>query len=88
MADASQSHRSPRVPPRVDPAFSTTLSDDKYGVEAAYKHFHISILAGLFLPRADGSLYVAYGTLNVTFCRRALRRCWRRCWRGSRRCMQ
>jgi multicomponent Na+:H+ antiporter subunit D len=34
-------------------------------VEAAYKYFYISILAGVFLLLAAGCLYAAYGTLNV-----------------------
>lgn len=42
----------------------TAASDDKYGTEAAYKYFYISLLAAFFLLLAVGSLYVAYGTLN------------------------
>jgi multicomponent Na+:H+ antiporter subunit D len=49
----------------ISGAALTALSDDKYGVEAAYKYFYISILAGVFLLLAAGSLYAAYGTLNV-----------------------
>lgn len=43
----------------------TAISDDKYGAEAAFKYFFISILSSLFLLVAVGSLYVAYGTLNM-----------------------
>jgi len=43
----------------------TAISDDRYGVEAAYKYFYISLLASVSLLLAVGSLYVAYGTLNM-----------------------
>jgi multicomponent Na+:H+ antiporter subunit D len=43
----------------------TAMSDDKYGTEAAYKYFFISILAAMFLLMACGALYVSYGTLNM-----------------------
>lgn len=43
----------------------TALSDDRYGVEAAYKYFYISLLASVFLLLAIGSLYISYGTLNM-----------------------
>ncbi len=43
----------------------TALSDDRYGVEAAYKYFYISLLASVFLLLAIGSLYTSYGTLNM-----------------------
>ncbi len=43
----------------------TAVSDDKYGTEAAYKYFYISLLAATFLLLAVGSLYVSYGTLNM-----------------------
>jgi len=43
----------------------TAASDDKYGTEAAYKYFYISLLAAFFLLLAVGSLYVSYGTLNM-----------------------
>jgi multicomponent Na+:H+ antiporter subunit D len=43
----------------------TAASDDKYGTEAAYKYFYISLLAAFFLLLAVGSLYVSYGTLNI-----------------------
>lgn len=49
----------------ISGAALTALSDDEYGVEAAYKYFYISILAGVFLLLAAGCLYAAYGTLNV-----------------------
>ncbi|MEZ4590173.1 MAG: proton-conducting transporter membrane subunit [Chloroflexota bacterium] len=43
----------------------TAISDDKYGTEAAYKYFYISLLAAAFLLLANGTLYVSYGTLNL-----------------------
>lgn len=43
----------------------TAISDDKYGVEAAYKYFYISMLAAAFLLLTNGTLYAAYGTLNM-----------------------
>lgn len=43
----------------------TAISDDGYGVEAAYKYFYMSLLASAFMLLAMGSLYVAYGTLNM-----------------------
>lgn len=43
----------------------TAVSDDKYGTEAAYKYFYISLLAATFLLLAVGSLYISYGTLNM-----------------------
>ena len=43
----------------------TAMSDDKYGAEAAYKYFYISLLASFFMLLAIGSLYVSYGTLNM-----------------------
>ncbi|MCA9938140.1 MAG: hypothetical protein KC418_05830 [Anaerolineales bacterium] len=43
----------------------TAISDDRYGPEAAYKYFMISLLAAAFLLLAVGSLYVGYGTLNM-----------------------
>ncbi len=43
----------------------TAVSDDKYGTEAAYKYFYISLLAAAFMLLAIGSLYVSYGTLNM-----------------------
>ncbi|MBK8985989.1 MAG: hypothetical protein IPM39_07890 [Chloroflexi bacterium] len=43
----------------------TAVSDDKYGTEAAYKYFYISLLAAFFMLLAIGSLYVSYGTLNM-----------------------
>ena len=43
----------------------TAVSDDKFGVEAAYKYFYISLLAAAFLLLACGTLYVSYGTLNM-----------------------
>lgn len=43
----------------------TALSDDRYGVEAAFKYFYISMLASVFLLLAIGSLYISYGSLNM-----------------------
>ncbi|NKQ34728.1 MAG: hypothetical protein HF973_03835 [Chloroflexi bacterium] len=43
----------------------TAVSDDKFGTEAAYKYFYISLLASFFMLLAIGSLYVSYGTLNM-----------------------
>ncbi|MFN2135997.1 MAG: complex I subunit 5 family protein, partial [Candidatus Promineifilaceae bacterium] len=43
----------------------TAISDDRYGTEAAYKYFYISLLASFFMLLAIGSLYAAYGTLNM-----------------------
>jgi multicomponent Na+:H+ antiporter subunit D len=43
----------------------TAISDDRYGTEAAYKYFYISLLASFLLLMAIGGLYVSYGTLNM-----------------------
>jgi len=43
----------------------TAASDDRYGTEAAYKYFYISLMASFFMLLAIGSLYVCYGTLNM-----------------------
>ena len=43
----------------------TAVSDDRYGVEAATKYFYMSLLAATFLLLANGTLYAAYGTLNM-----------------------
>ncbi len=43
----------------------TAISDDRYGVEAAYKYFHMSLFASIFLLIASGLLYTSYGTLNM-----------------------
>jgi len=43
----------------------TAVSDDRYGTEAAYKYFYISLVASFFMLIAVGSLYVSYGTLNM-----------------------
>jgi multicomponent Na+:H+ antiporter subunit D len=43
----------------------TAISDDPNGAEAAYKYFFMSLMASVFLLIAVGSLYVAYGTLNM-----------------------
>jgi multicomponent Na+:H+ antiporter subunit D len=43
----------------------TAISDDRYGTEAAFKYYYISLLASAFLLLAIGSLYVSYGTLNM-----------------------
>jgi multicomponent Na+:H+ antiporter subunit D len=49
----------------ISGAVLTAISDDRYGPEAAYKYFYISLLAALFLLLAVASLYAAYGTLNL-----------------------
>jgi multicomponent Na+:H+ antiporter subunit D len=46
-------------------AILTAISDDRYGAEAAYKYFFISLFAAIFLLSAIGGLYVSYGTLNM-----------------------
>lgn len=43
----------------------TAASDDRYGPEAAYKYFYISLFAAIFMLIAVGCLYVSYGTLNM-----------------------
>jgi multicomponent Na+:H+ antiporter subunit D len=43
----------------------TAASDDRYGTEAAYKYFYMSLLASTFMLLSIGSLYVSYGTLNM-----------------------
>jgi len=43
----------------------TALSDDRYGTEAAYKYYYMSLLAAFFMLLAIGCLYVSYGTLNM-----------------------
>ena len=43
----------------------TAISDDRYGTEAAYKYFYISLMASFFMLIAVGSLYASYGTLNM-----------------------
>lgn len=43
----------------------TAISDDRYGAEAAYKYFYISLLSSAFLLLAIGSLYISYGSLNM-----------------------
>lgn len=43
----------------------TAMSDDRFGAEAAYKYFYISLVASVALLLACGSLYVSYGTLNI-----------------------
>lgn len=43
----------------------TAISDDKLGVEAAFKYFFISLIASALLLIAIGSLYASYGTLNM-----------------------
>ena len=43
----------------------TAISDDKKGVEAAYKYFYMSLIAGVFLLLSVGALYASYGSLNI-----------------------
>ncbi len=49
----------------ISGAALTAISDDRYGTEAAYKYFYISLFAAVFLLIGIGSLYAAYGTLNM-----------------------
>jgi multicomponent Na+:H+ antiporter subunit D len=49
----------------ISAAILTAISDDKKGVEAAYKYFYISLIAGVFLLFSVGALYTSYGTLNI-----------------------
>ncbi|PID85789.1 MAG: hypothetical protein CSB13_06210 [Chloroflexi bacterium] len=51
----------------------TAVSDDKFGTEAAYKYFYISLLASFFMLLAIGCLYVSYGTLNMAHLAEAVR---------------
>ncbi len=43
----------------------TAISDDKFGTEAAYKYFYMSLLASFLMLLGIGCLYVSYGTLNM-----------------------
>ncbi len=43
----------------------TAISDDRYGVEAAYKYFYMSQAAAICLLLGIGALYVSCGTLNM-----------------------
>lgn len=43
----------------------TSISDDRFGTEAAYKYFYMSQIAAFFLLLAIGALYVSCGTLNM-----------------------
>lgn len=43
----------------------TACSDNRRGIEAAYKYFYISLIAATSLLVACGCLYAAYGTLNI-----------------------
>lgn len=49
----------------ISAAVLTAISDDRHGVEAAYKYFYISLIAAVFLLIACGALYASYGTLNL-----------------------
>lgn len=49
----------------ISGAVLTAIADDRFGVEAAYKYFYISLLASMFLLLACGALYATYGTLNL-----------------------
>jgi len=49
----------------ISGAVLTAISDDRLGVEAAFKYFYISTLAAVCLLIACGCLYVSYGTLNL-----------------------
>lgn len=43
----------------------TAIADDKFGTEAAYKYFYISLMASAFMLLAIGAIYISYGTLNM-----------------------
>ncbi len=43
----------------------TGAADDQFGIEAAYKYILISTIAATFFLLGIGSLYAAYGTLNM-----------------------
>ena len=43
----------------------TAIADDRFGTEAAFKYFYMSLVAAAFLLLATGALYVSYGTLNL-----------------------
>ena len=49
----------------ISGAVLTAISDDQFGVEAAYKYFYTSLLATVFLLLSCGVLYGTYGTLNI-----------------------
>lgn len=49
----------------ISGAVLTAAADDRYGTEAAYKYFYMSLLASTFMLLAVGALYVSYGTLNM-----------------------
>ena len=49
----------------ISGAALTALSDDRFGVEAAYKYFYISLFASIFLLLGIGALYISYGTLSM-----------------------
>lgn len=49
----------------ISGAVLTAISDDRFGVEASYKYFLISTLAGVFLLIACGALYASYSSLNM-----------------------
>lgn len=49
----------------ISGAALTAMSDDKYGPEAAYKYFHVSLLAAFALLLSVGAFYISYGTLNM-----------------------
>ncbi len=43
----------------------TSISDDRFGTEAAYKYLYMSQIAAFFLLLAIGALYMSCGTLNM-----------------------
>lgn len=49
----------------ISGAALTALSDDENGVEASFKYFFISIVAGVLLLLAAAGMYATHGTLNV-----------------------
>lgn len=46
-------------------AILTAVADDRFGTEAAFKYFYMSLLAAAFLLFSCGLLYASYGTLNM-----------------------
>ena len=43
----------------------TAISDDRFGAEAAFKYFYISLLASTFMLLSIGCIYISYGSLNM-----------------------
>ncbi|MGQ9903843.1 MAG: complex I subunit 5 family protein [Anaerolineae bacterium] len=49
----------------ISGAALTSISDDRYGPEAAFKYFLISTVASFCMLFGIGCLYISYGTLNM-----------------------